>query len=487
MLSVAPKTQRADSAGSLNQIMRNVKQAKQAKQVQEVQAKAHPTLVSPVMIKQDPKPITKISLSKEWVLPPRPKPGRKPCEDIPSSKRKAQNRAAQRAFRERRANRVSELEEQIMGMERDRSIQEGVLNNTIKNLEKANRQLREENESLRRQNELLLSRSRSSSSKDVMKSERELSLESLFNLEPQAAVPLSRKRKMSASAISPTSSTGEIDFTSTFTVKKPRKMPVFKDVFMKPSPTPPPVPVSAETATKSSSSSEIRSLSHTNPVTFNIPTADGSSIPFESCGFCSEDSPCVCREIETEHQKQQQEALKEIRLKKQAQDANKEEQRKVKLSAEIEQKEKELIMELTKNMKNEDLSQIIKCNGDPGTCLQCKTDPLSNQFCKTVAEKAESSKSCVSLPSITSMTALSSTRSSSLSSGYVLPPLDSLNLKQQYIPCADAYKTISNHLDVRHVGVSNIANNLHTKGMFVEVGSVVSCLRELDRNFSSGK
>ncbi|KAG0680342.1 hypothetical protein C6P40_000140, partial [Pichia californica] len=66
------------------------------------------------------KPITKIVMSKEWVLPPRPKPGRKPCDDIPSSKRKAQNRAAQRAFRERRANRVSELEEKIMEMERDR-------------------------------------------------------------------------------------------------------------------------------------------------------------------------------------------------------------------------------------------------------------------------------------------------------------------------------------------------------------------------------
>ncbi|EGS20656.1 putative transcription factor [Thermochaetoides thermophila DSM 1495] len=51
--------------------------------------------------------------TKEWVVPPRPKPGRKPATDTPPTKRKAQNRAAQRAFRERRAARVGELEEQL--------------------------------------------------------------------------------------------------------------------------------------------------------------------------------------------------------------------------------------------------------------------------------------------------------------------------------------------------------------------------------------
>ncbi|KAL2754785.1 hypothetical protein ACRALDRAFT_1064594 [Sodiomyces alcalophilus JCM 7366] len=51
--------------------------------------------------------------TKEWVIPPRPKPGRKPATDTPPTKRKAQNRAAQRAFRERRAARVNELEDQL--------------------------------------------------------------------------------------------------------------------------------------------------------------------------------------------------------------------------------------------------------------------------------------------------------------------------------------------------------------------------------------
>lgn len=61
-------------------------------------------------------PVAKAPISmttKEWVIPPRPKPGRKPATDTPPTKRKAQNRAAQRAFRERRAARVGELEEQL--------------------------------------------------------------------------------------------------------------------------------------------------------------------------------------------------------------------------------------------------------------------------------------------------------------------------------------------------------------------------------------
>ncbi|KAK3995111.1 hypothetical protein QBC44DRAFT_321224 [Cladorrhinum sp. PSN332] len=72
-------------------------------------------------------PVVALSMtSKEWVIPPRPKPGRKPATDTPPTKRKAQNRAAQRAFRERRAARVGELEEQLEEQkeEYDRIIQE---------------------------------------------------------------------------------------------------------------------------------------------------------------------------------------------------------------------------------------------------------------------------------------------------------------------------------------------------------------------------
>ncbi|KAJ5620901.1 hypothetical protein N7510_004885 [Penicillium lagena] len=82
--------------------------------------------------------------SKEWVIPPRPKPGRKPATDTPPTKRKAQNRAAQRAFRERRAARVCELEEQIKEIEDDHDNRVAELNEKIGNLSREVEQCREE-------------------------------------------------------------------------------------------------------------------------------------------------------------------------------------------------------------------------------------------------------------------------------------------------------------------------------------------------------
>ncbi|KAL8793093.1 MAG: hypothetical protein Q9195_004299 [Heterodermia aff. obscurata] len=76
-----------------------------------------------------------IFTNKEWVVPPRPKPGRKPAADTPPTKRKAQNRAAQRAFRERRAARVGELEEQTQQIEEEHEKERETLKYRIQQLQ----------------------------------------------------------------------------------------------------------------------------------------------------------------------------------------------------------------------------------------------------------------------------------------------------------------------------------------------------------------
>lgn len=92
-------------------------------------------VVSP-MPDQSPPPNLPVSItSKEWVVPPRPKPGRKPATDTPPTKRKAQNRAAQRAFRERRAARIGELEEQLEEQKEDHESAENKLLEKIAALE----------------------------------------------------------------------------------------------------------------------------------------------------------------------------------------------------------------------------------------------------------------------------------------------------------------------------------------------------------------
>ncbi|KAG9285038.1 hypothetical protein G9A89_009848 [Geosiphon pyriformis] len=60
---------------------------------------------------------------------PKRKPGRKLLTTIPSSKRQAQNRAAQRAYRERKEQRVKELESKIQELET--SLSKSVEENTI--------------------------------------------------------------------------------------------------------------------------------------------------------------------------------------------------------------------------------------------------------------------------------------------------------------------------------------------------------------------
>lgn len=89
-------------------------------------------VISPNPIPEAPK----MSMtSKEWVIPPRPKPGRKPATDTPPTKRKAQNRAAQRAFRERRAARVGELEIQLDEQREIHDKEEAELKDKIHGLE----------------------------------------------------------------------------------------------------------------------------------------------------------------------------------------------------------------------------------------------------------------------------------------------------------------------------------------------------------------
>jgi len=70
---------------------------------------------------RDPSPESPII--RAWNIPPRPRPGRKPAQDIPPTKRKQQNRDAQRAFRERRAAKVGELEGVIQGLHKDFGIE----------------------------------------------------------------------------------------------------------------------------------------------------------------------------------------------------------------------------------------------------------------------------------------------------------------------------------------------------------------------------
>ncbi|GAA5822028.1 hypothetical protein JCM11251_004832 [Rhodosporidiobolus azoricus] len=70
--------------------------------------------MAPSTSRSDPKPV--LRASKEWVVPPRPKPGRKSTK-TEAEQAKATGRTSQKAFRERRQEYVTELEEKVRSLE----------------------------------------------------------------------------------------------------------------------------------------------------------------------------------------------------------------------------------------------------------------------------------------------------------------------------------------------------------------------------------
>ncbi|KAJ3396104.1 DNA-binding transcription factor yap1 [Lobulomyces angularis] len=80
------------------------------------------------------------------------KPGRKPTQIDPSNKRTAQNRAAQRAFRERKEKYLSDLETKVRELEEANKLSKG--ESTLKLIQE-NKQLKETIENLRTENSML--------------------------------------------------------------------------------------------------------------------------------------------------------------------------------------------------------------------------------------------------------------------------------------------------------------------------------------------
>lgn len=543
-----------------------------------------------------PGTVTSIVTSKEWVLPPRPKPGRKPSVDTPASKRKAQNRAAQRAFRERRATRVQELEQKLLEVEKEKEVKEMGLVNTINKLKFENQfliklidQLRLEFSSLRAavgsaapSPQALAApsipyKSEAYKSENPYKSELSQSAQHLLNFAkllpinhstglpalllysvqqilpapladsppvaphmrtqlakptqitppshnpsphkhakgtddfdcgvclkeqclcedvglklrsleesyssftPMAAVSLKRKRKKSAGAV-------EVDFTAEFSFKK---MPDLKRL---------------------RKDSVERSLIKKEAVSpFN------EESPVENCGFCSDDTPCVCREAAKEA------ARINESLAQQHQRPREEEEDEagptllppIQVNSSSHARQQSLpvmhpgpTLEIREfaNMSTTNVPSVVAqseqepaqelkggCTGNPGACTQCQTDPMSTLFCTTVASKAAQEKEPADSPQSTSQRPSASEPASregstpAVSTPAVTTPSTPLpstpggSTNGIFIPCADAYKTLSRHKRFNSVDFSSLVGRLTTRGMLVEVQSVANVIRELDK------
>ncbi|KAF5390209.1 hypothetical protein D9757_002828 [Collybiopsis confluens] len=228
--------------------------------------------------------------SKEWVIQPKPKPGRKPkkevileaVEDTDGKGRRVQNRAAQRAFRERKQSQLAELQARIHSYEQGEIERNVALQNIAK-------RLKEENEVLRRENTNLKEK--------LASAEQELRINDKKHWRDESpassigSLPPNRKRQ-------------RVDDRTPDAIF-PHIAPSFSSA------SPPSMASSPSSIDTSDSPFSPISLdhhltsAHSIPSMLDLPTADkydsypataDHSVFGISCGFCADHLSCVCRD-----------------------------------------------------------------------------------------------------------------------------------------------------------------------------------------------
>lgn len=604
-----------------------------------------------------------IITSKEWVLPPRPKPGRKPSVDTPASKRKAQNRAAQRAFRERRATRVQELEEKLLEVEKEKEVKELGLVNTINKLKIENQFLMKSLEQMRADiNSLKTASSAPSPSFQLPQNPspiahlttNENQYSSPYNQQinhlqksnnspmGSAGSPAGSNSSYSVQQISPAPSadsppvfhnhphhhqnqqqhyapsslnqTANVSLTpvsNNTTPDKPLKLNTnhadfdcgicLKDeclcesVGLKDTTNAdlenksleetinsfkPMAAVSLKSKKRKISNAEPKEIdftkqfskkpmpdlkrlkhSHSNNSLFQAvdlaskkeeAAGFNEASPVENCGFCSDDTPCVCREAAKEAARLNESLNKsnsstETYIKQEEQEFENEDETSlppIQLNSNSFRKTSLPVMHPGPSVEIREITNLTPgavptvvrrntnggdyiaespenrnesestggCTGNPGTCAQCQTDPMSTLFCATVANKVKGDEEQMVDSPGGPLSAASPARDFGTSKSYSTPPAISRTGSKSniptlpvtsmtnpstplattpggsvssstgmFIPCADAYKTLSRHKKFNSVDFSTLVGKLTTRGMQVEVQSVANVLRELDR------
>ncbi|RKF71927.1 putative bzip transcription factor [Golovinomyces cichoracearum] len=439
---------------------------------------------------------------KEWVLPPRPKPGRKPATDTPPTKRKAQNRAAQRAFRERRAARVGELEGQLEEAREEQQNIESELRSKIKRLEAEVELFKNEIDSWKSRCNIL------DSIVVYEKRAKEAALAELTFLREGAqaigtdSVPLpfrmvqSTTNQQDSNSIKNTLSDNGLD-TTTCGVQATKSEGAQIDEVPESielqcgnctldsscacleealkeslttcstseykrshSPTANNLPDKRSRPSESCTSLEIDfTTQFASKEIMKMPAIIEKFPPIDSCGFCDDGTYCLCAEAIATGNEQRVPFISEISSSSlgSASDSKRPFYQKI-----LPQQE------------------ISKENG-PGTCQQCLEDPRSGKFCRSLSALRESDCSkplegcCKKMGSLCCM----STNKSSME-----PPR---------LSCADAYKTLSSHKNYDQadneldswLGRLNAIPPAHPGrgALEVEAASVMEVLKLFDRRF----
>ncbi|KAJ7597145.1 hypothetical protein C8J56DRAFT_817478 [Mycena floridula] len=380
--------------------------------------------------------------SKEWIIQPKPKPGRKPKkepnsastiqhdEEDPDTKgRRVQNRAAQRAFRERKQSQLAELQARVQSYEQGEIERNVALQNIAK-------RLKDENQSLRSENVILKER--------IAKLEQENERKRWRDDTPSSTVsnilPPTKKQRLNHS--SPISVSMPVAYT----------------------PSPPSMASSPDSDGASDPPFSPIQLDHvpldpSNPTLSNlIDFATGNKSGYEApdlfstfgCGFCTQDSHCVCRELALQ-QAADQMSGRNLKLEQYTQPSNSVITIESSILDNLPAFQPAVPLRRRPTGRNAvsvfrtiplSSTKPANCSGDPSNCEACADDSFGQAFCAAINRTVSSQQPCTDCPCGDGLIASSAVNSA----------VDST------IPTNDAWQQLKSHPNVSFADLSLLAD-----------------------------
>ncbi|KTW32652.1 uncharacterized protein T551_00137 [Pneumocystis jirovecii RU7] len=398
-------------------------------------------------------------------------------EETPLTKRKAQNRAAQRAFRERRAARVLELETSV------KELQNMVNGLKQKHLEEM-QLVMQENEEIKQKNEML------QRELVYLKSEFEKKLGyGHFGVQQTVSVPkgdFSNPGYMNRMGMDmrefPSAMIGQTVPLKRIMDSEKRENIQLKS--LNPSDRSFKNVDSMQYMESKDFSMNSNYTNYQKKIDMNDQNQTGTDMPFSvpfvprndtifhgnDCGFCT-GNPDICLCVQTQNVNNKMGNMlgidKDSILPPILIDNNH-------VNDQVEEK---TLRDTRKTMEKleilEPSSYTIQNEYEPGSCPQCKADSLSMLFCKTLASKINNNGAPVNC-------CLSDEKKHSY---YNTDTNNSLCSSNNFLPCSTAYKTLSQHQKFVKENFGIIINNLApgTRGMQIQADKVQETLRLLDQ------
>ncbi|KAI0313549.1 hypothetical protein OF83DRAFT_1065309 [Amylostereum chailletii] len=449
--------------------------------------------------------------SKEWVIPAKPKPGRKPKKDqvtpapTPASSslevtdpagRRVQNRAAQRAFRERKQSQLAELQTRIQQYEQGEIERNVALQTVAKRLKEENDKLRDENTVLKAKVAQLEQERAEQQTKDV---DNKRWRDDASGVDDYADPPARKKTRLAVDTFSLSQNTQGIPLSFIPSPPSLASSPGSNDAsdhcFS-------PLPVASPTQDPAVFPTQMSPIAHMFDFqSSSRPQAYESAVPMDQfdCGFCNDNTPCVCREIALQSSAERVDVsaatttFKAEMVEQTSMDLTQTSS----ISASTIMAPQSILDNLPayqppipfRRRATNPLSKslfpvappqsdcsagrgIADCSGDPSNCPACADDVFGKAFCTAIGESVASQTVCADCPSRGGQQQQPTASTSRLCCGnpafcngggcsssssspptYVPAPVHS-----DTIPTSDAWRQIKSHPNVTFADLSLLAD-----------------------------